>query len=123
VEVELVEFDHLITKKKIEEGDDVTQIVNTNSRIQYTAIAEGSMRHLQHGAIIQLERRGFFFVDQAAFGERKLVLNYIPDGKMNPMSKLTHQIDAAELQKGKDKNMVLANKAETKKAQAEADSQ
>lgn len=32
-EVELVEFDHLITKKKIEEGDDVTKLVNNNSRI------------------------------------------------------------------------------------------
>lgn len=32
------------------------------------------------------------------------------------MSKITHQIDAAELQKGKDKNKVLANNAETKKA-------
>jgi glutamyl-tRNA synthetase len=63
VEVNLVEFDHLITKKKIEENDDVTQLVNTNSRIEYTAIAEGCMRHLQKGDIIQLERRGFFFVD------------------------------------------------------------
>lgn len=116
VEVNLVEFDHLITKKKIEEDDDVTKIANTNSRIEYTAIAEGCLRHLQHGDIIQLERRGFFFVDQIAFGDKKLTLNYIPDGKMNAMSKLTHQIDAAELQKGKDKNMVLANKAETKKA-------
>jgi len=37
---------------------------------------------------------------------------------MNPMSKLTHQFDAAELQKGKDSNKVLANNSETKKAQA-----
>ena len=49
VEIELVEFGHLITKKKIEENDDVKQIVNLNSRIQYTALAEGAMRNLHHG--------------------------------------------------------------------------
>ena len=52
VEVELVEFDHLITKKKIEDGDDVKQIVNTNSKAQYTALGEGSLRNLQKGDII-----------------------------------------------------------------------
>lgn len=52
VEVSLVEFDHLISKKKVEENDDVTQIVNTNSRIEYTAIAEGCMRNLQKGDVI-----------------------------------------------------------------------
>lgn len=87
----------MITKKKVEENDDVKEIVNKNSRIEYTAIAEGQMRHLQHGDIIQLERRGFFFVDHIALGDKKLTLNYIPDGKLNPMSKLTHQFDAAEL--------------------------
>lgn len=46
VELNLVEFDHLITKKKIEENDDVTLLVNKASRIEYTAIAEGCMRNL-----------------------------------------------------------------------------
>jgi len=48
-EVTLVELDHLITKKKVEENDKVQDIVNKNSRIAYTAIAEGNMRSLQHG--------------------------------------------------------------------------
>lgn len=63
IEVELVEYGPLIRKKKIEENDDVTGLVNPNSKVQYTALAEGSMRHLQHGQVIQLERRGFFYVD------------------------------------------------------------
>jgi len=63
VEVTLIEYDHLITKKKIEENDDVKQIVNPKSKIEYVAIAEGSLRNIQKGATIQLERRGFFFVD------------------------------------------------------------
>ena len=48
-EITLVELDHLITKKKVEDGDVVKDIVNHNSRIAYTAIAEGNMRSLQHG--------------------------------------------------------------------------
>ncbi len=66
VEVSLTEFDHLITKKKIEENDDVKDLVNHNSKIEYTAIAEGSLRSIQRGVSIQLERRGYFFIDQAA---------------------------------------------------------
>ena len=63
VEVMLIEFDHLITKKKIEETDDVKDLVNHNSRIEYTAIAEGCLRNVQKGQSIQLERRGYFYVD------------------------------------------------------------
>jgi glutamyl-tRNA synthetase len=63
VEITLVELDHLITKRKIEENDDVKQLVNHNSRIEYTAIAEGSLRNIQRGVSIQLERRGYFFID------------------------------------------------------------
>lgn len=63
IEITLVELDHLITKKKIEENDDVKQLVNNNSKIEYTAIGEGAMRNLQKGQYIQIERRGYFYVD------------------------------------------------------------
>ena len=46
VEITLVELDHLITKKKVEETDNVKDLVNHNSKIEYTAIGEGSMRNL-----------------------------------------------------------------------------
>jgi glutamyl-tRNA synthetase len=39
-EVTLVELDHIITKKKVEDNESVKDIVNLNSRIAYTAIAE-----------------------------------------------------------------------------------
>lgn len=52
LEVTLVELDHLITKKKVEENEKVQDIVNLNSRIAYTAIAEGNMRNLKKGDAI-----------------------------------------------------------------------
>lgn len=118
-EVTLVEFDHIITKKKIEEADKVEDLVNRNSRIEYTAIAEGALRTIQQGQSIQLERRGYFYVDQVAWGERKLRLHYIPDGKSKAMSKISHKIDAKELAGGKGK-ADGANKAEAKKLAAAA---
>ena len=115
VEVTLTEFDHLITKKKIEENDDVKQLVNHNSKIEYTAIAEGSLRSIQRGTSIQLERRGYFFIDQAAtIGDKKIKLNFIPDGKSKSMSVISHKLDAKEIAGGKGK-AEGANRAEAKK--------
>lgn len=66
--VTLVELDHLITEKKVDENTKVQDIVNKNSYISYTAIADGNMRSLKKGDSIQLERRGFFFVDKIEIG-------------------------------------------------------
>jgi len=41
----------------------VKDIVNKNSKAQYSTIGEGIMRHLKKGDMIQIERRGYFFVD------------------------------------------------------------
>lgn len=78
--------------------------------------AEGSMRSLQKGDIIQIERRGFYFIDGIPFGENSkyLKLNFIPDGSTKEMSKnLTGALDAKEQSKGKGgAGMAGANKAE-----------
>jgi glutamyl-tRNA synthetase len=100
-EVTLVELDHIITKKKVEDDESVKDIVNHNSRIAYTAVAEGAMRNIQHGSIIQLERRGYFFVDKLALGNQQLTLNYIPDGKSSNMSKIKSKLDQKEVAGGK----------------------
>ena len=63
VEVRMVEFDHLITKEKIEENDELKDIRNANSRFEYTVIAEGIVRNLPAGSHFQFERRGFYYVD------------------------------------------------------------
>ena len=108
----------MITKRKVEENDDVKDLVNKNSRIEYTAIAEGSLRTIQKGASIQLERRGYFFVDQAALGDsRQIRLNFIPDGKAKSMSVITHQLDQKEVAGGKGK-ADGANRADQKKLAA-----
>jgi glutamyl-tRNA synthetase len=46
VEVVLVEYDHLITKPKVEDGESVKDCVNVGSKITYKAITEGCVRNL-----------------------------------------------------------------------------
>ena len=86
---------------KIEETDDIEKLVNKNSKIEYSAIAEGCLRTLQRSTIFQFERRGFYIVDKLGLVSQQLTCNFIPDGKAKAMSSITHAIDAAETQKGK----------------------
>ena len=76
-------YDHIITKKKVEEGDKIEDLVNPNSKKQVMAIGDSNCRNLQKGEILQLERKGYFIVDEAYLNAKKpIVLNYIPDGRL-----------------------------------------
>lgn len=114
-EVTLVELDHLITKKKVEENEKVQDIVNKNSYISYTAIAEGNMRNVQKGDMIQLERRGYFYVDKLELQNSKMTLHFIPDGKQSNMSTIESKLDQKEVAGGKVDKAAEAAK-EKKKA-------
>lgn len=64
-----------------------------------------------------MERRGYFFVDQAATGQEgknTIKLNFIPDGKSKNMSAISHKLDAKEIAGGKGK-AEGANRADAKK--------
>lgn len=88
----VLEFDHLITKPKIEEDEAFQDFVNPLSRGEMAVVVEPEMKQLPVGAIVQLVRRGFFRVDhkfnpQDPNGSLHLVL--IPDGKAKSMSTLS----------------------------------
>lgn len=81
VELELHDFDHLITKDKIEEDDDFKDYLTPQTEFRTKAIGDLNVRHLKVGEIIQFERKGYFRVDRA-FGEQTPSLFAIPDGKV-----------------------------------------
>eukprot|EP00955_Chlamydomonas_euryale_P091831 364650-Chlamydomonas_euryale.AAC.5 len=82
VELQLSEFDHLITKKKLEDDDAFEDHVNPHTRWDRTALGDANMRSLQKGEIIQLERKGYFIVDEPLTKPGKpIVLFGIPDGR------------------------------------------
>lgn len=61
--------------------DDFHDILNHESLSSQIGIAEGPMRLLQKGDFIQLQRKGFYYVDKLEVGGDKITLNYTPDGK------------------------------------------
>ncbi|XP_039140200.1 glutamate--tRNA ligase, cytoplasmic [Dioscorea cayenensis subsp. rotundata] len=78
----LLEFDHLIKKKKLEEEDDFLDNLNECTKKETAALGDSNMRNLQRGEIIQLERRGYYRCDVPFIRPSKpIVLFAIPDGR------------------------------------------
>nr|CAD1840909.1 unnamed protein product [Ananas comosus var. bracteatus] len=78
----LVEFDYLIRKKKLEEGEDFLDNLNPCTRRETAALGDSNMRNLKRGEIVQLERKGYFRCDVPFLRPSKpIVLFAIPDGR------------------------------------------
>ena len=89
----LTEFDHLVTKEKLEEGDKFEDYVNPNTIATTSACGDACLKALQEGDVIQLERRGFYRVDSPYRGENNpCVLYMIPDGKTKSMSGMSGKL-------------------------------
>eukprot|EP01135_Chromosphaera_perkinsii_P008451 Nk52_evm19s1360 gene=Nk52_evmTU19s1360 len=82
VECEFCEFDNLIIKKKLEDGDNFEDFVNKNTKVVKSYIGDPDMKNLKKGDIIQIQRLGYFIVDvPLSASNDKMVLFSIPDGK------------------------------------------
>jgi glutamyl-tRNA synthetase len=82
VSIKIMEFGHLITCKKVEDDMNIDEFINKDSKKEYNAIGEQSLRSVARGDCIQLQRKGFFRVDQPYISEsRPLVLISIPNAK------------------------------------------
>ncbi|GAB4821570.1 hypothetical protein N2152v2_008616 [Parachlorella kessleri] len=82
VPLELQQFGYLITKRKMEEEDAFEDFVNYDSKTVIEAVGDANMRTLQKGDVIQLERKGYYIVDQPLLRPYKpMVLFNIPDGR------------------------------------------
>lgn len=90
VPITLVEFDHLMNKPKLEEGDNFQDHLTPVTRAEMVAVGDHELRNAKRGEIVQLERRGYFRVDQPYLSaEKPLVLFMVPDGKAKAMSTLS----------------------------------
>jgi glutamyl-tRNA synthetase len=63
IEIDIKEYDHLITKPKIEPDDDPAEVFNKNSVSSEIAYAEGACRQMQKGCFFQFQRRGLYICD------------------------------------------------------------
>jgi glutamyl-tRNA synthetase len=83
VSVTLLDYDYLITKKKLEENDELADFVTPVSEFKEEAWADANVSELKKSDIIQFERKGYFIFDgEVGNGEQKrLEFIRIPDGK------------------------------------------
>lgn len=79
VDVELVDFDHLITKDKLDEGDNFEDFITPETRFVTEAIADYNVKDMKKGDIIQFERKGYYILDEIKDG--KYIFFTVPDGK------------------------------------------
>ena len=114
VDCKIIEFGNLIIKPSLDEDDDVEKFLNPKSKIETFVLGEIAMKNLKKGDIIQIERRGFFYVDIPWTETNKLItLHFIPDGKTKTRSVISTKIDVkstsqgegAELSKKKSKKI------------------
>ncbi|OLL23593.1 putative glutamate--tRNA ligase, cytoplasmic, partial [Neolecta irregularis DAH-3] len=80
--VKLYEFDHLITKSKLEENDKVEDFLTPVTEMLTDALADRNVKELHKGSIIQFERKGYYIVDQAwSDTKQEMVFYSVPDGR------------------------------------------
>jgi glutamyl-tRNA synthetase len=79
----LTTFDHLITKDKLEDGDDVADFVNPDTVSYLEVIGDVNLRSMPTGEIIQFERKGYYRLDRPYDSETGQGGEFflIPDGK------------------------------------------
>ncbi|THH29089.1 hypothetical protein EUX98_g5103 [Antrodiella citrinella] len=98
----LLDHDYLITKKKLEEADNVEDFVTPVTEFSEEVLADANIRDLKKGDIMQFERKGYYIFDGAS-GNGRLVFIHIPDGravsiasKAGPSQPVVAKVDASK---------------------------
>lgn len=81
VPVELIDFDHLITKDKLEEDENFTDFISPQTEFHTRAVGDVNVKNMKVGDIIQFERKGYCRLDAKGDAEKPYVFFTIPDGK------------------------------------------
>lgn len=81
VKVHVMDFDHLITKDKLEENDNFEDFLTPNTEIRSEMYADLNLKELKKDDVIQFERKGFYRVEQPYSADQQMMLYTIPDGK------------------------------------------
>lgn len=114
VDVELVDYDYLIFKKKLEEDDNVADFLTPTTEFVVKAQADPSVGLIKKGDIIQFERKGFYILDREAGPEGPARLILIPDGKASSVA--VKYVDPKIAAKAAEEEKKAAEKKAGKKA-------
>jgi glutamyl-tRNA synthetase len=83
IPVDLVDFDYLITKDKLEEGDELEDFLSPKTEFRTQALADCNVAELKEDDIIQFDHKGYFRVDKAFKHGEPAVCFQIPTGKQD----------------------------------------
>ncbi|KAL1909836.1 glutamate--tRNA ligase [Sporothrix stenoceras] len=79
IPVDLISFDYLITKNKLDKSDNLTDCLTEVTEFRRQAFADCNVKLLQRGAIIQFERKGYYKLDSVLQdGQERMVFFDIP---------------------------------------------
>jgi len=89
VSTKLIKYDHLVSKAKIEDDDEIEKIVNDESKREWSVLGDVNLKMVKKGDIIQLARRGYYICDAVDLRDdavgvdssKVLTLIEIPDGR------------------------------------------
>jgi glutamyl-tRNA synthetase len=81
VPLQLVDFDYLITKNKLEEDDNYEDFLTPQTEFRTDALGDENVAGLAEDDVIQFDRKGFYRVDKAFKHGEPAVLFAIPTGK------------------------------------------
>lgn len=81
VPVELVDFDHLITKDKLDDGDNFEDFLTKDTEFHTKAFADLNVKSMKEGDVIQFERKGYYRLDKPYEEGKEAIFFTIPDGK------------------------------------------
>jgi glutamyl-tRNA synthetase len=81
IPAELMDFDYLITKDKLEEEDNWEDFLTEKTETMSEALCDSNVKDLKADDIIQLERKGYYRVDRAYKDGKPAVMFNIPTGK------------------------------------------
>jgi hypothetical protein len=81
IPVELVEFDYLITKDKIEEGENVDDFLNPTTEVRTLSWGDCNTAALKEDDVMQFDRKGYYRVDRPFLHGKPAVFFEIPTGR------------------------------------------
>ncbi|KAJ3386022.1 hypothetical protein HDU84_001851 [Entophlyctis sp. JEL0112] len=94
----LHDFDYLITKKRLEEEDDVADFVTPVTEFKTECWGDANLRACGKGDIIQFERKGYYIVDKPfdpLLPNAPIDLFFIPDGRVESIKSKAAPEEAA----------------------------
>ncbi|KAI5118016.1 hypothetical protein M0805_003453 [Coniferiporia weirii] len=83
VHTTLLDYDYLVTKRKLEKDDTVQAVATAQTEFIVDALADSNVLELAERDIIQFERKGYFILDRITDvnGLKRLEFIRIPDGR------------------------------------------